>query len=478
KASSPSSSSSTSTMRRGETSSTVRSDFYQCMAQSPSIDPVRNLAARIISATTAEPFHSAPPAFDESSEYPFPSTSGAPSRDSFDELKEQYINNNDFFSQTRAWMETVCSNPMSLLSHVSMACVYQDLAEGFLADTALTVYAKTKVLGMITDHLNAQTDDFTVISILHLLVSEISGHDEDVFDVHQDGLIRIVEQRGGITSLGLHGSIATFLIVVILSFTILRGHAEPSMLHGFVPSLSPASAALHRPRPISPLYARHGDLSVLYGSCSDGTYEIICDMRDLTRTFLARCSHAGDAFPSAMSSQVASYDAHMQQIYTRLLYRPSADDSISPDWIYETCRLAALIYCRSIVQGVPLSESANVMHARSSSGDISGTTVISALHMALESTDRSGFWGNLSGVLLWVCLVGGAASWPASQQSLYGETQEAQATAAWVRKCFALYTVRTALSHGFEHAAAVVETQRTMLQIQHLINLRRGIASQ
>jgi hypothetical protein len=41
----------------------------------------------------------------------------------------------------------------------------------------------------------------TILSIFQLLISEIGGFDEDVFDVHSEGLIRIISQRGGISQL-------------------------------------------------------------------------------------------------------------------------------------------------------------------------------------------------------------------------------------------------------------------------------------
>jgi hypothetical protein len=201
-------------------------------------------------------------------------------------------------------------------------------------------------------------------------------------------------------------------------------------------------------------------------------------MHDLTRTFITRWSYVSDVYPPQASSQLASYDAHMQQIYTRLLLRASTEDEITQDWIYESCRLAALIYCRSIVQGVPLSDSANVMHARSSGLDISGVTMISALHSALENTDRTSNWGSMCGILSWICLVGGAASWPSAVPSVFTEQEESQPAAAWARKCFALFAVKSSLGCGLEHAGALAEAQRTMLQVQNLINLKRGIASQ
>ena len=190
-------------------------------------------------------------------------------------------------------------------------------------------------------------------------------------------------------------------------------------------------------------------------------------MYDLTHTFITRWSYP--------SSDAGLVDARMEQIYTRLLYRPSTEDSVAPDWIYESCRITALIYCRSIVQGMPLAHSANIMHARSS-GANTATTVISALHHAVEQTDKERFWGDLGGVFMWVCLVGGAASWSSSQFA-FEDLQDTHAPpTAWIRKSFALNAIRSSISDNFYNATANVEAQRTMLEVQHLIGLRRAIS--
>jgi hypothetical protein len=218
-------------------------------------------------------------------------------------------------------------------------------------------------------------------------------------------------------------------------------------------------------------------MSGIYGSCSEETYSIIYDMHELTQVFLARWNYVGGVYPPSSSAEVASFDLNMQQIYTRLLLRPSSTDPLSTDWVYESCRLTALIYCRSIVQGVSLAESADVMHAPHSGAGNSGITVIQALHSALDNTDKRGHWGDLAGVFLWVCLVGGAGSW-SSEQSVYGERDDGQQPSAWIKKTFSLYAVKSAMAIGAEHAGPVVEAQRTMLRVQDLINLNRGITSQ
>ena len=213
------------------------------------------------------------------------------------------------------------------------------------------------------------------------------------------------------------------------------------MLQGFVPSRQP-SALLDSTLPVSPLFSPHGSLSSLYASCTEGTYQVLSDMQDLTQTFLTRWNYVTGIYKQQSPANLAGYDAHMQQIYARLMVRPSTEDDMNPDWTYEACRLAALIYCRSIVQGMPLSDSANQMHDRSSGVEV--TTILTALHSAVDRTDKIRYWGDLRGVFQWICLVGGAASWPSSvASSPYEERDENQAKSAWVRKCFALWAVKS-----------------------------------
>jgi hypothetical protein len=253
----------------------------------------------------------------------------------------------------------------------------------------------------------------------------------------------------------------------MLSFTILRGTPEPPMLHDATrpvdntnhPSLADLLAPEHSP---------HIDLS-LSGVCSTPTLEILADIHHLSQIYLARWTYVVDVSP-ASDAQVAAIDSQIEQIYARFLSRPPTEEDIMPDWIYETCRLTSLIVCRSVAHGMSLADAASALYTRGTGPHQTSTTLLSALHAAMMQTDKHSCWGEMRSVFLWVCLVGGAASWPSSRT----EISPAQ---AWVRKCFSLYALKAAVSVPFSKAETVIQGLRWFLQIRHCTDLNnaRGV---
>jgi hypothetical protein len=82
--------------------STVWNDeFYHYTSGPHATDPMRTLAARIISAATAAPARSAPAMFEQASEFPFTDHS-ASTQEPLASLKQEHINSTTFFCHGRS----------------------------------------------------------------------------------------------------------------------------------------------------------------------------------------------------------------------------------------------------------------------------------------------------------------------------------------------------------------------------------------
>ena len=67
---------------------------------------------------------------------------------------------------------------------------------------------------MVADCMNdpqKQAADETILAVLHLLNSDIMGCDDRDMRIHQDGLVKMVMQRGGLDKLGLGGQLSVVL---------------------------------------------------------------------------------------------------------------------------------------------------------------------------------------------------------------------------------------------------------------------------
>ncbi|KAH6621887.1 hypothetical protein C7974DRAFT_212675 [Boeremia exigua] len=186
-------------------SSTWTGDSLPSTPYCPSPATLRSLIHQILTSSQVAYARSAPPIFEDASAFPFPGFHGMHSSP-IDGLKQRYIESCGLFGEDREWMRTVCADQTSFLSHVSVSSVYQDLAEGFWQDSDMTVEVKTHALSAIAGQL--ESNDATILSILHLLLSEVGG-DGIAFKVHHLGLQSLINRRGGLSQLGTR--LATYI---------------------------------------------------------------------------------------------------------------------------------------------------------------------------------------------------------------------------------------------------------------------------
>lgn len=355
---------------------------------------------------------------------------------------------------------------------LSTACIkatYSDMLNGFVEESPATLYIKEEVYTMIRESLEdpkRQSEDGMFQCIGQLLASEIVMGEEDVMMTHEHGLDRIAEHRGGLDKFGGHGVISNAISSIVLLSTILREGQAPTR---FVEHMnSPAAERNTTHIAESPIFCPRNDFYSISSQVSDGTLQILRDMREMTDLFvnsesIVRQQTLRDEFPYPrdLSSRFWSFHNRMLDL------PPNSDPSTfnnpeggggGPDHVYEACRHAAILYSYAIAARVPISTAGQYFeHAypqmavqvdpsqctpsffdaaetpSTSGGDgiaaltpVSSSTTtattpscVSSAHPAVailaaiqRTPNVQDAWGDLVGVLLWVTLVATTAARP------------------------------------------------------------------
>ncbi|KAH7061327.1 hypothetical protein B0J12DRAFT_290101 [Macrophomina phaseolina] len=344
---------------------------------------------------------------------------------------------------------------------LSTACIkatYSDMLNGFVEESPATLYIKEEVYTLIRESLQdpkRRTEDGMFQSIGQLLASEIAMGEEDVMMTHEQGLDRIAEHRGGLDKFGGHGIIANAITAVtLLSVALREGQAPIRFLHHMN---APAAERTTTHVAESPIFCPRNDFYSIRSQVSDGTLQILRDMREMTDLFVNSESTVRQQtlrkeypYPRHLSSQFWSFHNRMLDL------PPSSDLSAfdpeggGPDNVYEACRHAAVLYSYAIAARVPISaagqyfeqaypqmavqfdpsqatqsfHAADTPSASSADGAVltpvsSSTTpsCFSSTHPAIailsaiqRTSNLQDAWGDLVGVLFWVTLVATTAA--------------------------------------------------------------------
>ena len=251
--------------------------------------------------------------------------------------------------------------------------------------------------------------------------------------------------------------------------------------------------------PESPLFSPRPEFYTILGNhrCSEYTFELLSDMRDLTDLFVAR--HAGpDAIIDVETAEdgiladisLQDYVTKIAEIRSRLVAMPAASIPGLPttnDWLYESCRLAAIIYAGALLMRVPFSVAADptrnpiLFDAAALPGSLIGdhlylNRLTEPLFEALKRSDLTSVWGDLSGVLYWVALVGAvAARIPETIHMAQAPKSASEARAVWIRRWLVMNSTRPLIYLVFQHPTPIIMAQKKLLRVQELISSSSSI---
>jgi hypothetical protein len=246
------------------------------------------------------------------------------------------------------------------------------------------------------------------------------------------------------------------------------------------------------PFPESPLFCLGNDFAIITSDpcCSPGTLYILRRMRDLTYLFiLGMGPHAdehintgelnGGHYPYVLNGD----ESKSHEIRDYILSLPSARDgghSCSGDWVYEACRIAAVIYAEAIVELQNFSTVGDPCYAREAfwtsihctTCPLPTDTLTGRLYEALEHTDLDNIWGDMAGVLYWVCAVGTTAARTSFALGKLRHTVPSQGQRGdpmWVRRSLGKHAARTMGILVPQHPTPMRLAQRKLYKVQRLI---------
>ncbi|USP80569.1 uncharacterized protein yc1106_07843 [Curvularia clavata] len=396
------------------------------------------------------------------------------------------------------WLPMLLSHPHLLLSSSIIASVWLDTLSSKPVDSKQTYLLKDEIIGMINErlqHSNTQSSDATIMVVLHLFVGEVLASNEAAIRVHERGIAKLILHRGGIRCLGNELLAEACAVCCYHGSLIFENEPLPALAAYTLAEVPSIDCDI--PIPESPLFCSRADFTTVSADlhCSTDTCNLLKGMRDLTDLSIShqaafeilRDNHELDT--AHIHKRDVEYNSRVAAIRKCLTRLPAAHIPGLPtsnDWVYEACRITALIYAASVILRLPFSTAANPCRnplvAESEAFNCVGpefsllnTHLSEALFKALQRTNVGDMWNKMSGVFYWVSTVGAAAArLPPTLHELQQQSRDA-IYAKWVQRCLVVYSSRTMIKLMFDHARPLLAAQEKLLKIQELVGRRDDI---
>jgi len=169
---------------------------------------------------------------------------------------------------------------------------------------------------------------------------------------------------------------------------------------------------------------RFGDICETLG-ISNAAADILDDMRLLTSCIIALSTNGPETIKCLTTAR---------WIHDRVSVLPSImneDSLLEGDFIYECCRIAAVVYSSSILNRIPLSKACSMLELQ-----------ILWANMPRIALSK---WKSVSGIYLWLCLV----FCPGAEFSVYGTFLKSMASTTITHLSLADWEVMRGCLEGF-----------------------------
>jgi hypothetical protein len=251
------------------------------------------------------------------------------------------------------WIPTVLSAPHTFLSTLCCASAHLDAVLERDIESVETSLLRQEVMHLISQgmvHPGQQADDLNVTSVVQLIVSEIIGREKNSLKIHEGGLERMIQVRGGLDKLGMKGYLASTCSWVLLESAILHEEAPRRTFVDYCTSRSTKRYASSAVLPESPLYRPRQKFDTLRNSryYQKQTLALLDDIHSMIDLFL--CST-----PSSRrgSRNLQSYYRDITTKYPPVstIPKPTKDH-----YKYEAIRITAILQATAIINRIPLSK--------------------------------------------------------------------------------------------------------------------------
>ncbi|KAE9362790.1 hypothetical protein N431DRAFT_490268 [Stipitochalara longipes BDJ] len=237
--------------------------------------------------------------------------------------------------------------------------------------------------------LDEQIGNEAICAVAILVSMEWYWSEFEVIEKHLKGLVEMIRLRGGLGELGLHEFLKR--MILIIDYNIASTYdREPLMPHNMV--ILPRHPAFV----MTPLLSS-GGVTFLAHQEELGISEVTASILDNTRFLILSTIKTIDRLTTPQDHSKLQRTAFWTRDWLTSL--PTDRDQ---DFVYQSCRVAAQIYCRAITEHTALSKECGVQDLTQLWGSLWRVSLTR--------------WKQIPGIFLWILLSG----LQTSEHTLYG----------------------------------------------------------